>query len=141
MAEIFNSPLVKKEFEKFYQEIIPNLNDCNNCGITQCLFCNKFKWTCCMCRSDSCKNCIAHKNSVDLFYEKCNQEEWNYICNILYDFFSVSWISRWYFKDISKVITSSIDKTVFMVAYSEQFPSKKFCRGIYYMLGDGKYEF
>lgn len=35
-AEIFKSSYMKKEFEYFYQVLIPNLNTCGNCGVVKC---------------------------------------------------------------------------------------------------------
>ena len=33
---------MKKEFEEFYRVLIPNLNECGNCGVTKCFYCTKF---------------------------------------------------------------------------------------------------
>ena len=109
MAIIFKTSSLRKEFEELYQKIIPKLNDCNNCGILKCVFCSKFIVSCSICRKDRCKNCVLFQNTVDLLFEKCSKEQWDYVCNFLYDLFRVSWLTAYCFKDL-KSINSSVKK-------------------------------
>ena len=59
--------------------------------------------------------------------------------------FNVSWISRWYFKDIARPVNSSIRKTCFMISSDSLKNSVKKnyskSRTIYYMKGNRKYRF
>lgn len=75
MAQIFKSEFLKKEFIELYQEIIPNLNKCNSCGILKCRNCFLFQYNSNMCRIMRCKNCQLFKNSKDLLFEKCTIEQ------------------------------------------------------------------
>ena len=133
MAEIFKSAMMKKGFEQLYQVLIPNLNVCDNCGILKCFYCNKFIASCSLCSAERCKNCVKYNNAVDFFYNQCSAEQWNYICNFLYDLFHISWIRRWYFKDISRPINSSVTKTSFLIASSNPLKNsvKKIKRKLY----------
>ena len=69
MAIIFKTSSLRKEFEELCQKIIPELNDCNNCGILKCVFCSKFTVSCSICRKDRCKNCVLFQNTV-IYYSK-----------------------------------------------------------------------
>lgn len=135
---------MKKEFEYSYEILIPSLNVCGNCGIFKCFYCKKFTASCTLCKNEKCRSCFKYKNAVDFFYERCNHEHWNYICNFLHDLFNVSWISRWYFKDIARPTNSSIMNTSFII-YSDSpvknHVKKNKKRTIYYIIGNRKYKF
>ena len=90
MSQIFKSECIEKEFIEFYQTIIPNLNNCNSCGIFKCRYCFVYQYNCCMCRIMRCKNCQLFKNSRDLLFEKCSIDQWRYIANFVHDLFNVS---------------------------------------------------
>ena len=141
MAQIFESVFMKKEFDHFYQVLILNLSQCDNCGVLKCFYCNKFTASCFLCRTERCKNCFKFNNTAAFFYEHCSEEQWSYICNFLYDLFHISRISRWYFKDISRPINSSITNTSFIISSSDPIKKKKKKKTIYYMLGNRKYKF
>ena len=143
-AKIVQSSVFKNEFDHFYQILIPSLNSCGNCGVLKCFYCSKFTVSCSLCRNERCKNCFQFKNATDFFYEHCSKEQWNYICNFLHDLFDASWISRWYFKDITRPITSSIKNSCFLISSNCVKNSvKKNCnkRTIYYMKGNRTYKF
>lgn len=143
-AEIFKSSYLKKEFEYFYQVLMPNLNTCGNCGVVKCFYCNTFTVSCTLCRKERRKSCFKYKSAVTFFNEHCNEEQWAYICNFLHDFFNISWISRWYFKDIKRPINSSIRNTCFIISSDDSIENsvkKNKGRTIYYVMGNNKYKF
>lgn len=109
---------MKKEFDNLCQVLIPNLNQCDNCGVLKCFYCNKFTASCSLCRGERCKNCFKYNTAMDFFYEHYSEEQWSYICNFLHDLFHISWISRQFFKDVSKLIYSSINNTSFIIFFS-----------------------
>ena len=145
MAVIFESDILKKEFDDFYQRLIPSLNSCENCGIFKCSYCIRFTVSCSLCRRDRCKKCFAYKNSINFFLENCSEEQWDYICNFVHDLLNVSWMTCWYFKDL-KPINSSIRQTSFIISND---PRKNLNRvnnnnnnkSIYYLIGNRKYKF
>ena len=99
MAVIFNSSILRNEFEDLYRKIIPKLNDCNNCGILKCTYGSRFTVSCSLCRKGRCKNCVSFKKIVDLLFEKCSKDQWDYVCNFLHDLFRISWFTTCCFKD------------------------------------------
>ena len=88
MAVIFQSFFMKTEFEELYKVLIPNLNECGNCGITKCCIYKKFDASCILCRHDRCKACVKFINSTELLYERSTKEQWDYICNFIHIFFA-----------------------------------------------------
>ena len=90
MSQIFQTKFLEQEFKEFYQVIIPNLNQCNSCGILNCRYCFLFQYNCNMCRIMRCKNCQLFKNTKDLMFEKCSINQWNYVVNFIHDLFDVS---------------------------------------------------
>lgn len=145
MAIIFKTSSLRKEFEELCQKIIPKLNDCNNCGILKCVFCSKFTVSCSICRKDRCKNCVLFQNTVDLLFEKCSKEQWDYVCNFLYDLFRVSWLTAYCFKDL-KPINSSVKNIGFVISNDPREELKKnqvknSRTESYYLTGSRKYKF
>ena len=90
MSQIFDSEIIKKEFEEFYQVIIPNLNNCNGYGILKCSKCFVFQYDCVMCCIFRCKNCQLFKTSRDILFQKTSIEQYNYIVNFVRDLYHVS---------------------------------------------------
>ena len=148
MAVIFNSSILKNEFEDLYRKIIPKLNDCNNCGILKCTYCSRFTVSCSLCRKSRCKNCVSFKKIVDLLFEKCSKDQWDYVCNFLHDLFRISWFTTCCFKDL-KWINSLIKNISFIVSNDPREDFKKNYirkndynkRTVHYLIGNRKYKF
>ena len=66
---------MKKEFEEFYRVLLPNLNECGNCGIIKCFYCTKFNVSCSLCRNERCKNCTKYNNAIEFFCEHCTEAQ------------------------------------------------------------------
>ena len=118
MPQIFKSKFLEKEFKEFYQDIIPNLNNCNSCGILKCRCCFVFQYNCSMCHILRCKNCQLFKNSRDLLFEKCSIDQWHYVVNFVRDLFHVSNYSVLRYNDLKPISQQVKDK-------NEVFLSKK----------------
>lgn len=125
--------------------MIPNLNKCNACGITKCSLCKNFDICCYSCRFQRCKPCEKFFNSIEFFYQNATKEQWDYICNFSHDFFRLHWITKQTFKDVSKIITSPVKNTCFIIPGNAHVDNnikiKDKKRAIYYMLGNRKYKF
>ena len=133
---------MEKEFENLYKVLIPNVNKCGNCGSTKCFRCNLFDDSCIECQHFRCKDCVKFINSIKFFYKNAKGEEWNYVCNFLYDLLRVSDITRTNFTDISEPIQSPISKTAFIVSsVGNSFLKFKKDDCIYYLSGDRRCSF
>ena len=66
---------MKKEFEEFCRVLLPNLNECGNCGIIKCFYCTKFTVSCSLCSNERCKNCTKYNNAIEFFYEHCTEAQ------------------------------------------------------------------
>ena len=141
MAQFFNSYFMQSEFTNLYRELIPKLNNCNACGITKCSLCEKFGITCYGCRFQRCKSCVKFFNSIEFFYQNSTKEQWDYICNFLHDCLRLHWITKQSFKDMSKIITSRVKNTCFIISSNAHVDNNIKKRAIYYMLGNRKYKF
>lgn len=109
MAKIFQTEFLKKEFEEFYRVIIPNLNNCDSCGILKWRYCFIFQYDCRMCQIMRCKNFQLLKNYKDLLFEKCSVEQWQYIVNFIHDLFNLSLYSIFCYDDL-KPISEKVNK-------------------------------
>ena len=120
-AKIFDTELLKKEFEEHYQKIIPSLNEWGNCDILKCYHCFSFNLNCSSCRLCRCKNCQMFKNSKWLLFEKCVIEQWNYIVNFLHDFFQISDYSFdfFFFSDLKPLISKVKENNGFFFISNE----------------------
>ena len=119
MSQIFKSEFLEKEFKEFYQVVIPNLNNCNSCGILKGRYCFVFQYNCNMCRILSCKNCQLFKNSRDLLFETCAIDQWHYIANFVHDLFDVSSYSVLRYSDLKPISQEVKDKNLVFLSKKE----------------------
>lgn len=110
MSQIFDSEIIKKEFEEFYRVVIPNLNNCKSCGILKCSKCFVFQYNRVMCCIFRCKNFQLFKTSRDFLFQKTSIEQYNYIVNFVRDLYHVSDHSIMRYKDL-KPISAEVKKT------------------------------
>ena len=91
------------------------------------------------------KSCVKFFNSIEFFYQNSTKEQWDYICNFLHDCLRLHWITKQSFKDMSKIITSRVKNTCFIISSNAHVDNnikiKDKKRAIYYMLGNRKYKF
>ena len=104
MAVIFQSYFLQNKFQDLYKVLLVALNDCGACGIEKCFYCNKFDAGCVSCRSDRCRACVKFFNSINFFYIYSTKEQWDYLCNFLYDIFRLHDYTKRYFSDVSALI-------------------------------------
>lgn len=135
---------MQSESKNLHQQLIPNLNKCDACGITQCSLCEKYDFFY-GCRYQRCKPCMKFFNSIEFFYQNATRDQWNYICNFLHDFFRLHCITKQTFKDVNKIVNSKVKNTCFIISDSAHINNnivtrdKK--RAIYYILGNKRYKF
>ena len=104
MAVIFQSYFLQNKFQDLYKVLLVALNDCGTCGIGKCFYCNKFDAGCVSCRNDRCRACVKFFNSINFFYINSTKEQWDYLCNFLYDIFRLHDYTKRYFSDVSAPI-------------------------------------
>ena len=144
MAVIFQSYFLQKEFQDLYRVLLVELNDCGACGIEKCFYCNKFDASCVSCRNNRCRACIRFFNSLTFCYNNSSKEQWDYLCNFLYDIFRLHDITKRCFFDVRAPLEPSIRNSYFLVPSND---SKKMCtatngkKKIYYTLGNRQYRF
>ena len=119
--QMFNNGYLEKEFKELYQVIIPNLNQCNNCNKLKCNSCFNFRSECTFCRISRCKNCQLFKNSKDLLFEKCTQEQWDYVINFIYDLFDISIFSIQSYTDLKFINQEVKDRNRSIIFSSKNF--------------------
>ena len=144
MAVIFQNYFLQKEFQDLYRVLLVELNDCGACGIEKCFYCNKFDASCVSCRNDRCKACIKFFNSINFFYINSSEEQWDYICNFLYDIFYLHYITRQCFFDVHAPLEPSIRDSCFLVSSSDSkkmYTTTNGKKKIYYTLGNRQYRF
>ena len=95
--ELFKTKETKKEFNELIYDVIPSLNDCDNCRILKCYYCSKFLIDCNMCRQERCKNCFAFDSSKEILMDKCDEYTQKYIANFLTDFLKISDVTANFF--------------------------------------------
>ena len=103
IVKIFETDIIEQEFKELYQTIIPLLNECNNCNILKCRYCVIFRYECTNCRISRCKSCQLFKNSKDILFKKCSNQQWNYIVNFLHDLFNISDYSFMQYSDLKPI--------------------------------------
>ena len=113
MAKTFQTEFLWKEFKEFYRIIIPNLNNCDSCGISKCRYCFIFQYDCRMCQIMRCKNCQLFKNYKDLLFKKCSVEQWQYIVNFIDDLFNLSIYSVFCYDDLKPISEKVKNKNFF----------------------------
>ena len=122
--QMFNDGYLEKEFKGLYQVIIPNLNQWNNCNKLKCNSCFYFWFECTFCRISRCKNCQLFKNNKDLLFEKCTQEQWDYVINLIYDLFDISIFSIQSYTDLKFINQKVKDKNKSIIFSSKNFNKK-----------------
>lgn len=122
--QMFNNGYLEKEFKGLYQVIIPNLNQWNNCNKLKCNSCFYFWFECTFCRISRCKNCQLFKNNKDLLFEKCTQEQWDYVINLIYDLFDISIFSIQSYTDLKFINQKVKDKNKSIIFSSKNFNKK-----------------
>lgn len=122
--QMFNNGYLEKEFKGLYQVIIPNLNQWNNCNKLKCSSCFYFWFECTFCRISRCKNCQLFKNNKDLLFEKCTQEQWDYVINLIYDLFDISIFSIQSYTDLKFINQKVKDKNKSIIFSSKNFNKK-----------------
>ena len=122
--QMFNNGYLEKEFKGLYQVIIPNLNQWNNCNKLKCNSCFYFWFECTFCRISRCKNCPLFKNNKDLLFEKCTQEQWDYVINLIYDLFDISIFSIQSYTDLKFINQKVKDKNKSIIFSSKNFNKK-----------------
>ena len=99
--ELFKSPILKKEYEEFSNELLPAVLNCNYCNVMHCLWHSKFVGTCVHCRQRQCKNCRKFNVSEDILLNTASEETVDYLYNFICDFLNLSDESiKSYFPDI-----------------------------------------
>ena len=99
--ELFKSPILKKEYEEFSNELLPAVLNCNYCNVMHCLWHSKFVGTCVHCRQRPCKNCRKFNVSEDILLNTASEETVDYLYNFICDFLNLSDESiKSYFPDI-----------------------------------------
>lgn len=122
--QMFNNGYLEKEFKGLYQVIISNLNQWNNCNKLKCYSCFYFWFECTFCGISRCKNCQLFKNNKDLLFEKCTQEQWDYVINLIYDLFDISIFSIQSYTDLKFINQKVKDKNKSIIFSSKNFNKK-----------------
>ena len=86
MAQFFKSYFTQSEFKRFYKTLLPELDTCSNCGMVQ-----------------TCKTCRNFINTLKFFDLYTTKDQWDYLCNFLYDVSNISETSRHFFVDVRKI--------------------------------------
>lgn len=125
MAQIFTSYFTKSEFKRLYATLLPRLDICSNCGVVE-----------------RCKACRDFLNTLKFFYYNANRDQWDYICNFLYDLVNIQEISQRFFQDVR--IPSKIENIQFYISSTNYNNSIMFVENDFkmcYMSGNKKYRY
>ena len=88
--ELFKTKELKKEFDEFTKDILPNVLSCNLCQKLSCMWHSKFDISCLHCRKEQCKNCRKFNISKDILLHSASAETVDYIYNFICDFLNIS---------------------------------------------------
>ena len=57
--------------------------------------------------------CVNFQNSINFFYLHTSFDQWNYVCNFLFDIFQINDVTRHFFDDVCVPMRFSIRKILF----------------------------
>ena len=99
--ELFKTKVLKKEFEEFTKDILPNVLSCNLCQKLSCVWHSRFDISCLHCQKAQCKNCKKFNISKDILLGSASVETVDYLYNYISDFLNLSDESiRTYFPEV-----------------------------------------
>ena len=88
--ELFKTNLLKKEFERFQNEELINVLECELCQRISCEWDRKFKVTCDRCRKARCKACSSFNIAKENLFRNLDKEGKDYLGNFIKNFLNLS---------------------------------------------------
>ena len=70
--ELFNTDVLKREYQDFVNNILPTVIKCNYCNIEFCKWHSRFQLTCNQCREQKCVNCSMFNLSRNVLMQNVN---------------------------------------------------------------------
>ena len=98
MVQFFKSYFTQSEFKRFYKNLLPELDTCSNCQMVE-----------------TCKACRNFINTLKFFSLNTTKDQWDYLCNCLYNVSNISETSRHFFVDARK-IPRELDNIIFYIS-------------------------
>ena len=88
--ELFETNLLKKEFERFQNEELINVLEFGLCQSNSSEWDRKFEVTCDRCRKARCKTCISFDTAKENLFKNLDKQGKDYLENFIKDFLSLS---------------------------------------------------
>ena len=98
--ELFQTDILKKEYNEFIRKTFPDTLECNYCNIDCCKNYYQFEVQCHNCGTERCLKCKIFNNQMDCLMKAANDKTKCYIYNFVLDFFNLSSETLEYFYNI-----------------------------------------
>ena len=98
----FKTDILKKEFQNFVDNILPDVLECGLCEKYSCKWHKLYLLTCNQCKDIQCSPCIIFKSTVDSLMKFLDDDGRNYFQNFVTDFFGISDTSLKKFFEVEK---------------------------------------
>ena len=126
MVQFFKSYFTQSEFKRFYKNLLPELDTCSNCQMVE-----------------TCKACRNFINTLKFFSLNTTKDQWDYLCNCLYNVSNISETSRHFFVDARK-IPRELDNIIFYISNKNDNNAIMFAQNknkMCYLSGAKKYKY
>ena len=88
--DYFKIDILKKEFEKFKENVLPKVLECGLCKKYSCENHKKLLLSCSQCREVCCSNCTVFKQALEMLLNNPDSDVRHYIENVVTDFLKIS---------------------------------------------------
>ena len=112
--ELFQTDILKKEYNEFVKKTLPETLECNYCNKDCCKNHYHFEVNCHNCRAERCLQCKIFNNQMDCLMKAANNKARSYIYNFVLDFFNLSseTLERFYNIKTKREKTENINEIV-----------------------------
>lgn len=125
-AQFFKSFFTQSEFKRLYKTLLPRLDSCSNCGMVS-----------------TCKACRDFINTLKFFCLNTTRDQWDQLCNFLYDLSNISEPSQQFFADV-RIIPHKPENIQFCISNKNYNNAIIFAENnlkMYYLYGAKKYRY